>query len=263
MRFFALSAAALAATLSPVQGGAATAAEMIGSAIALTPAASGTESGRLALGDGVVRKESVSTGPSGVLELEFLDKTHLALGPASAVTLNQFVFDGGRRDAIVLGLARGAFRFATGVAAKKAYRIETPMASIGVRGTAFNVRLGPGVMRITLEHGQVEVCPHGGGACTTLKRPRQTIDFFSNGRSKAAAEPFLPTMACSQGGGGLCRPYGSSKSGFAVDPSEGGNGGRQDAEDRSRPGASRPSAPPPSPPPTNPTPGTGGNRGPC
>ena len=40
---------------------------------------------------------------------------------------------------IVLNLVKGGFRFITGIAAKPVYSIRTPVASITVRGTVFDV----------------------------------------------------------------------------------------------------------------------------
>src|SRR5215208_3050912 len=108
-------------------------AEDIGAAIGLTPAAKGTVAGPIVLGTGVVQDETVSTAPNATLELEFLDKTHLALGPSSSVLLDQFVYSGAAKSKIVIGFTKGAFRFATGVAPKKSYTIDTPLAAIGVR----------------------------------------------------------------------------------------------------------------------------------
>ena len=111
------------------------AAENIGEVAGVTPAAKGSESGVFEVGTPVYRDETVNTGPSGILELKFLDSTRLALSSSSTVKLDQFVYAGnGRADTVVLNLGRGAFRFATGVSAKKAYRIQTPLAAIGVRG---------------------------------------------------------------------------------------------------------------------------------
>ena len=45
----------------------------------------------------------------------------------------------GKAKSVVLQFARGAFRFATGDSAKSAYKIQAPQASIGVRGTKFQV----------------------------------------------------------------------------------------------------------------------------
>src|SRR6476620_902209 len=87
--------------------------EAIGSAVGLTPAADGSIAGRLDLGSGVFRDETVKTGPSGVLELRFVDQTHLALGSSSSVKLDRFVYGGEGSDSIVIGITRGAFRFAT------------------------------------------------------------------------------------------------------------------------------------------------------
>ena len=93
----------------------------------------------LAKGDNVRQQELIEVASDGRSELILRDKTKLALGPGSRLLLDQFVYNpdisGG---AIVLDLMRGAFRFITGIAAKPAYVIRTPTASITVRGTIFD-----------------------------------------------------------------------------------------------------------------------------
>ena len=70
----------------------ASSAEPIGSAVGVTPAAQGTASGVLSLGDNVVRDETVRTGPDGLLEIKFRDGTHLGLDRSSSVKLDKFVY---------------------------------------------------------------------------------------------------------------------------------------------------------------------------
>jgi ferric-dicitrate binding protein FerR (iron transport regulator) len=133
---------------------------VIGSVVGLTPAVHGSVSGLLAVGSTVHLGETIRTGPSGVVELQFLDNTHLMLGSKSSVTLDNFVYEGnGKAKSVVLELAKGAFRFATGDSAKRAYRIHAPQASIGVRGTRFQVDSRTETSSITLYEGRTYICP--------------------------------------------------------------------------------------------------------
>jgi ferric-dicitrate binding protein FerR (iron transport regulator) len=134
--------------------------EVIGDVVGLTPAVRGTKSGLLAIGSKIYRGEKIETGPSGVVELRFLDNTHLMLGARSSVTLDNFVYAGnGKANSVVLQFARGAFRFATGDSAKSAYKIQAPQASIGVRGTKFQVDSRSPTSAITLYEGKTFICP--------------------------------------------------------------------------------------------------------
>lgn len=115
---------------------------------------------RLVIGDDVRQQELIEVDAEGRSELILRDDTKLALGPGSRLLLDQFVYDpdvsGG---AIILDLVRGTFRFITGVAAKPAYVIRTPNASITVRGTIFDVFVqASGGSWILLIEGAIEVC---------------------------------------------------------------------------------------------------------
>jgi FecR protein len=114
----------------------------------------------LTKGDDVHQQELIEVASDGRSEFILRDKTKLALGPGSRLLLDQFVYNpdisGG---AIVLDLARGAFRFITGIAAKPAYVIRTPTASITVRGTIFDVYVqASGMTWLLLIEGAIEVC---------------------------------------------------------------------------------------------------------
>lgn len=134
------------------------------------------DSRRLTSGDDVRQQELIEVDEDSRSEIELNDRTKLALGPGSRLLLDKFVYDpdlsGG---AIVLNLVKGAFRFITGIAAKPAYVIRTPAASITVRGTIFDIYiLGPSETWLLLIEGGVEVCAAYGG-CLVLDQPGKLI----------------------------------------------------------------------------------------
>ncbi len=64
---------------------------------------------------------------------------------------------------MVINLTAGALRFITGKADHHAYEIVTPTATIGVRGTVFDVYTKPdGEMAVAMIDGAIEVCPKVG-----------------------------------------------------------------------------------------------------
>jgi len=123
-----------------------------------------TETSLLKTGDGVFQNETLSSNTTGIGQFEFRDGTKLALGPGSSLVLDQFVYSGDAGKAkIVLNLTQGALRFITGNANHDAYQINTPTATIAVRGTAFDVYAKPdGEMAVAMINGAIEVCPHHG-----------------------------------------------------------------------------------------------------
>jgi len=118
----------------------------------------------LVTGDSVFRNETVRTGADSNARLVFLDSTNLGVGPTSSVKLDQFVYVGeSNGQKMTVNLAKGVFRFTTGVLDKKAYEITTPTATIGVRGTVLDIGVQGASSRVTLVEGQALVCPRRPG----------------------------------------------------------------------------------------------------
>ena len=110
-------------------------------------------------GSKVFQDEIVVTNTSASAEFELLDQTKLAVGPSARVVLDKFVSDASA-GSISVGMVKGAFRFITGSSPKTAYKIHIPAATIGVRGTVFDVYVADdGETVILLHEGSVDVCP--------------------------------------------------------------------------------------------------------
>lgn len=158
--------ACLATTLFVValSASGARAADNIGKATSIATAVTGqldAQTVKLKTGDAIFANQTVSTDAKGVGQFEFRDKTKLAIGPGSVVVLDDFVYDSKTSASkVVIGLTQGSFRFITGSSKHDAYDIVTPTATIGVRGTAFDVYVnGSGEMAVAMIDGEVEVCP--------------------------------------------------------------------------------------------------------
>jgi hypothetical protein len=111
-------------------------------------------------GGRVHRSEYLETGDDAQAELKLDDQTKLALGPNAGLKLDDFVI--GRSDGVTtigVNFVKGTFRFITGAEKKDAYKIETPSATIGVRGTVFDVYVdGSGDTLVLLHEGEVDIC---------------------------------------------------------------------------------------------------------
>jgi hypothetical protein len=161
---FAFATPALAQTAKPSP-------DPAGAAVAVIPATSATLAKKertLVAGQDVFGGDVIKTSEAGQAQIVFKDNTRLAVGPDSSVTIDKFVLagDGGA----ALKFTKGAFRFITGKGAHSAYSLETPTATIGIRGTKFDIAVGSEGTAVIVFKGAVEVCAKTGGKCATLKR---------------------------------------------------------------------------------------------
>ena len=95
----------------------------------------------LAVGDPVYREDLLETGNGGSLGVIFLDNTILSLGPRTTVTLRDYEFEpAAEKMSFLARITRGTLLYVSGVIAKlspTAVSIETPVATVAVRGTRF------------------------------------------------------------------------------------------------------------------------------
>ena len=118
---------------------AATAEPRIGTAVRIVKDVT-ADARALVTGDGVNQNETVEVRADSLGELKLDDNTKLALGPGARLRLDRFVYDPAKSQGdVAVSLVKGAFRFVTGDAPKKDYKIRTPSAAISVRGTVFDV----------------------------------------------------------------------------------------------------------------------------
>jgi hypothetical protein len=95
-------------------------------------------------GDGVYEGDTVETAGNAWAVLQFADDSRVSLQPGTRFRVDEWEFE--RDDAAdgnaLLNLLRGGMRVLTGLiggAASDNYRVSTPVATIGVRGTGFDL----------------------------------------------------------------------------------------------------------------------------
>lgn len=135
-------------------------------------------------------EDALETDPAGAGRIVMRDRTMLALAPDSRVELDTYEFVEGdpSRDAMVTSVVKGGLRALTGVVDKRnpdRVEIRTPMATIGVRGTAVRVDLVPGTGEeirfqfgrgvVSNRAGSVEV---GEGQAVRVTSPDKLPEFF-------------------------------------------------------------------------------------
>ena len=177
-----------------------------------------TSPAAIQVGDDVFADEAVRTGGDSAAKFVFSDETNLALGSTSTVKLDRFVYKGETSYLkAAVNFTAGAFRFTTGGSEKGAYQLKTNTATIGVRGTVFDVNVAGGESTITLVEGAIDVCPrklYDGDPrklskaqlkalhCVQLTKAGQTTVVTSRRASlKASPFSFAEATGC---GGDLC-----------------------------------------------------------
>ena len=95
---------------------------------------------KLAQGDPIYAGERIRTGAGTVMQIEFTDKARFTLGPNSEFEVGRYSYASGsaEADAFYSRIIKGAFRFATGLIARKPERnmkVSVSVATIGIRGT--------------------------------------------------------------------------------------------------------------------------------
>jgi hypothetical protein len=167
----------------------------------------GPATSRINVGDGLLRDEIVRTGLDSAARLVMSDSTNLSLGPNASLKLDRTVFDDEThyRD-VAVRLTSGAFRFVTGNSEKAAYKITTPLATIGVRGTTLDILSQRGQTIVNLREGQASVCTVTFECIQLTKRGDTAVITLSGGKTtikKTNNPPWTFAATCSAAAG-LC-----------------------------------------------------------
>jgi len=111
------------------------------------------------------------------------------VGPGANLKLNSQITESGRSfSKLALRTVGGAFRFISGNSRSSAYRITTPVATLAIRGTAFDFRTMGGRTYVMLLRGAVRVCGRR-GRCKLLNRRCSYI--VANSRNRVS-DPMRP-----------------------------------------------------------------------
>ncbi|MFC4839373.1 hypothetical protein ACFPFP_13100 [Bradyrhizobium sp. GCM10023182] len=116
-------------------------AQVIGHVTKLTGSATVVRNGVSVIlnnGDNVEKGDVVSTGSDSTLGITFIDGTVFGLSSNARMVLNEMVYDpNGSNNSSLLSLVAGTITFVAGETAKHGdMKIDTPVATMGIRGTA-------------------------------------------------------------------------------------------------------------------------------
>jgi hypothetical protein len=127
---------------------AASAGQVIVSSGNFTALKADNSSKKLQRGDNFYSGDTLLTGANTNAQIRFTDGTVIALYPNSKLKVDDYSYQkNASSDKSVVTLVQGGFRAITGLISKanpNAYKVQTPVAVIGVRGTSYGAVLQSG-----------------------------------------------------------------------------------------------------------------------
>lgn len=131
-------------------------------------AALGDTSGGAKVGDLIYLGDTVATGADGHVGITFTDGTAFDLSSNANMVMTEFVYDpNSKSNSTLLSLTKGTFTFVAGKIAKTGdMKIDTPVATMGIRGTTPHVEIsadGSVKFSTLIEKGKDDVLRRYGG----------------------------------------------------------------------------------------------------
>ena len=124
----------------------------------------------------VPRIPIVATGADGRVGISFTDGTAFNLSSNARMALSEFVYDpNGTSNKTLLSLTKGTFTFVAGkVATTGDMKIDTPAATLGIRGTTPHVEISEdGTFKFStlIEEGKSRVARNSGRSAAPQSEP--------------------------------------------------------------------------------------------
>jgi hypothetical protein len=135
-----------------------------------------TRCASLARGAAIAEGDTVETGADGYVYITTVDHGFISVRPDSSLTFDRYQYDPAdpHKTVIKLSLHKGVVREISGTGAQAArdhYRMNTPVAALGVRGTDFTVFTDANVTRADVRSGGIVMTPLGAGCAETGTGP--------------------------------------------------------------------------------------------
>ena len=132
----------------------------------------GGVSKKLGLGEKLQEGDRIVTGRDGIAILVFVDQARVSLRADTELVIGSYrLAQQGRPAEMRLELVRGAMRQISGDAMRsepERYRLNTPVAAIGVRGTDFLAKASNETLETFIQEGSIVLMPLGNGCAAAL-----------------------------------------------------------------------------------------------
>lgn len=185
----------------------------VGEVVLVRNTVSGTAPGQaarsLSVGDGLAFGLRVETGADSAAKMTFDPRGSLTLGAKARVTLDRVTVDQATgRNESAFSILAGSVRLALSKLFRGEVTIDTPAATVGVKGTDLWIEVdeATGITVVTVLEGRVEVRTRDGCHVTVRAGSRTVIAPGKHPTLPAAVEPGSSTLSASAGGTAFTPP---------------------------------------------------------
>lgn len=165
-----------------------------GEAYAQNRADKSAQERKLVMGSGLNPKDFLTTQADSYVVMVFRDGEKVTLQPKSELDIVKYDFQQpGKKDQMLFKLAAGGMRALTGSIGKKdksAYALDTPVATIGIRGTEAETVIDDA---IDVNTGNAPVYNHVTEGAISVKNEAGEV-VLNQGQSSVTTSPTTPTM---------------------------------------------------------------------
>jgi hypothetical protein len=117
----------------------------------------------------VALADQIQTGQRSQLQVLLLDKSVFTVGANAQLMIDRFVYDPASGKSFAASVAKGAFRFMSGRSDRGGNAsVNTPVATIGIRGTIFDGVVGPDAIAIASGERGIDRSIRGDPATASL-----------------------------------------------------------------------------------------------
>jgi hypothetical protein len=134
----------------------------------------------------VLEGDLLVTAANSYARVRFSDGSDVTLRPETQLKIEAFRYEERvpERDNVVLSLLKGGLRAATGLLARRnpaSFKVATPTATVGIRGTRFGALLHEGALHVDVTDGRVVLITNAG-----------TLEIGAGEFARARGLQFLP-----------------------------------------------------------------------
>jgi tetratricopeptide (TPR) repeat protein len=162
------------------------------SAVVLQASAPPSGKGQARAGDLVFQGDVVQTGANGIVAIMFADGTSFNISSNARMELNELIYDPkGNSNSTLFSLKKGTFTFLAGAIAKTGnMKVETPVGTMGIRGTAPRVEIAEdgSVKFSTLIEENKKQQASGSGSPQQRSQSSSTTSFAAAGENETLKE---------------------------------------------------------------------------
>ena len=116
------------------------------------------DNANVAIADMLTADDIITTDATGIVHGVLIDRTRILIGPATEFYMSSVDISGSNKVKRTLSVIGGSMRFLSDGPTEGPYVIDTPSATMGIRGTILDVSVSAQRTDLIVHQGEVEFC---------------------------------------------------------------------------------------------------------